>query len=72
LEQPEEARELGLDEARREAALIVEWPARLGAALWADSLRLELTVAPRQSDRPAARRLTATVPAAWEDRWPAV
>lgn len=72
LEHAEEAAELGLDEARREAALIVEWPERLGDALWPDSLRLELTVAPRAGDRPAARRLTATVPPAWEDRWRAV
>lgn len=72
LEHPEEARELGLDEARREAALLVEWPDRLGAALWPDSLRLELTVAPHEDGRPAARRLTATVPAAWEERWRAV
>ena len=72
LEHSEEAQELGLDEARRDAALIIEWPERLGEALWRDCLGLELTVAPQSGDRPAARRLTATVPAAWEDRWQAV
>ncbi|MDB5698865.1 MAG: tsaE [Alphaproteobacteria bacterium] len=60
----EELPELGLDEARDEAALIVEWPERLGADLWADSLQLHLA-----SDG-GARALTAHVPPAWEGRWP--
>jgi tRNA threonylcarbamoyladenosine biosynthesis protein TsaE len=57
--------ELGLDEARADAALVIEWPERLGGALWPDSLRLALT---GSGDGP--RALTAQVPAAWEGRWP--
>ena len=57
--------ELGLAEARREAALVIEWPERLGAALWSDSLRLLL-----EPEGRGGRALTASVPAAWEGRWP--
>lgn len=70
IEDPAEAEELGLDDARRDAALLVEWPERLGARLWPDALRLDLAAATRPDGRPAARRLTATVPEAWEGRWP--
>lgn len=60
-----EARELGLDEARRDSVLIVEWPERLGADAWADALWLTLSI-----DESGGRALTAVVPAAWEGRWP--
>jgi tRNA threonylcarbamoyladenosine biosynthesis protein TsaE len=65
IEDAEEALELGLDEARADAALLIEWPERLEDALWADSLRLYLVAEPD-----GARSLTAGVPAAWENRWP--
>jgi len=65
LEDPAEARELGLDEALDGGALLIEWPERLGAALWPDTLRLFLSVTPD-----GARRLTWEAPAAWEARWP--
>jgi tRNA threonylcarbamoyladenosine biosynthesis protein TsaE len=65
LEEQGEAAELGLDEARDHAALLIEWPERLGAALWVDALRLRLEIA-----EDGARRLTAAVPPAWEGRWP--
>lgn len=65
LRDPEEADELGLDDARADHALLVEWPERLGGRLWPDALRLDLS--PAGAD---ARRLTAMVPAAWEGRWP--
>jgi tRNA threonylcarbamoyladenosine biosynthesis protein TsaE len=55
--------ELGLDEARGENALLIEWPERL-IRLWPDTLTLTITGA---GD---ARRLTASVPPAWETRWP--
>lgn len=61
----EELRELGLDEAREDSALLIEWPERMGGLLWADALRL--TIEPHGSD---ARRLTWETPAAWEGRWP--
>ncbi|MBO9623439.1 MAG: tRNA (adenosine(37)-N6)-threonylcarbamoyltransferase complex ATPase subunit type 1 TsaE [Sphingomonas sp.] len=65
IEEPEEAEELGLDDARGEALLLVEWPERLGAEYWRDALWLTLEVMPD-----GARALTAQVPAAWKDRWP--
>jgi tRNA threonylcarbamoyladenosine biosynthesis protein TsaE len=56
--------EIGLAEARDEAALLIEWPERL-PALWPDALRLTLAVEPG-----GARALTARVPPAWGERWP--
>lgn len=64
LDDPEEALELGLDDARIDSLLVVEWPERLGEAAWHDALWLSLDVAPD-----GARVLTAKVPAAWKDRW---
>jgi tRNA threonylcarbamoyladenosine biosynthesis protein TsaE len=65
IEDPAELAELGLDEARDGAALVIEWPERLGAALWPEALRLTL-----RRDGRGARALTADLPAAWEARWP--
>lgn len=64
LYRPEEIAELGLAEARADAALAVEWPDRMGAALAADALRLTIEPAGR------GRRLTWAVSAAWDGRWP--
>ncbi len=65
LEDPAEVEELALDEALQDGVLIVEWPERMGLALWPHSLRLTLR---RQGE--GARALTAAVPAAWGARWP--
>jgi tRNA threonylcarbamoyladenosine biosynthesis protein TsaE len=65
IEDPAELEELALDEALGDAALVIEWPERLGTALWPHALRLSLT-----RDGEGARALTAVVPAAWEGRWP--
>lgn len=67
IEQAEEAEELGLDEAREDSLLIVEWPERLGEDWWRDALWLSLELTPDD-----ARVLTAKVPAAWRDRWPQI
>lgn len=64
VENPEEIEELGLDDARQDAALLIEWPDRLGAGLWPDTLRLHLGVEPD-----GARRLTWVCPSSWEARW---
>ncbi len=64
IEDPGQIAELGLDDARIDAVLIIEWPERMGASLWADALRIDFV---RERD---ARRLTAKVPASWEARWP--
>ncbi len=65
LERPEEADALGLDEALASAALLVEWPERLGDRLWPEALSIRISGAggPR-------RALTWQVPAAWKGRWP--
>lgn len=65
IENPAEAEELGLDDARIDSLLLVEWPERLGDAAWHDALWLTLEVA-----NDGTRALTARVPAAWEGRWP--
>ena len=64
IEDPGETEELGLDDARYDSLLIVEWPERLPAPAWNDALWLTLTIEPD-----GARSLTAQVPAAWRDRW---
>ena len=63
LESPGEADALGLFET--EAALLIEWPERLGARLPAEALRLHLDGAGE-----ATRTLTWDVPPSWEGRWP--
>ncbi|MEH3046918.1 tRNA (adenosine(37)-N6)-threonylcarbamoyltransferase complex ATPase subunit type 1 TsaE [Sphingomonas adhaesiva] len=65
LDDADEVAELGLDEARHDAALLVEWAERAGPGYWRDALALDLAVLPD-----GARRLTWQAPAAWEARWP--
>ena len=62
---PAEIDELALDEALTDGALLIEWPERLGARLWPETLKLTLA-----RDGSGARALTADVPAAWGGRWP--
>jgi tRNA threonylcarbamoyladenosine biosynthesis protein TsaE len=64
IEDASELEEIGLGEARGEAAMVIEWPERL-PALWPEALRLTLSVAPE-----GGRALTAMVPPAWGSRWP--
>lgn len=64
IEAAEEIAELGLDDARQDSLLLVEWPERMGAQMWADALAL--TLEPQPS---GARRLTAVVSDAWKARW---
>lgn len=64
LDSPAEADALGLFET--DAALLIEWPERLGQRLPADALQLWL-----EGSGDAPRRLTWRVPTAWEARWPA-
>lgn len=65
LDDPAEVEELGLDEARLDAALLIEWPERAGIGRWPDALTLDMTMAPN-----GARRLTWRAPDAWDGRWP--
>ncbi|QUT07982.1 tRNA (adenosine(37)-N6)-threonylcarbamoyltransferase complex ATPase subunit type 1 TsaE [Sphingobium phenoxybenzoativorans] len=65
IDEPEDVEELGLDEYLEDGALVIEWPGRMGNRIWPDALLLDIAVEPD-----GARRLTATVPFAWRDRWP--
>jgi tRNA threonylcarbamoyladenosine biosynthesis protein TsaE len=65
IDDPDEAEDLGLEDARGDSLLLVEWPERLPDAWWADALWLTLTI-----EADGSRGLTARVPAAWKDRWP--
>lgn len=64
IEDPGELIELGLDDYLYDGALLIEWPERLGGEAWPDALTLAI------SGSGDARVLTATVPPAWEARWP--
>ncbi|MGI4877472.1 MAG: tRNA (adenosine(37)-N6)-threonylcarbamoyltransferase complex ATPase subunit type 1 TsaE [Janthinobacterium lividum] len=65
LDSPAEADGLGLDDAYDDAVVIIEWPERLGSRLPAEALLIRIDGAGE-----ATRRLTATVPGSWEERWP--
>ena len=64
IEDPDELIELGLDDYLYDGALLIEWPERLGGEGWPDALVLTI------SGEGQRRVLTATVPPAWEARWP--
>ena len=63
LTDPEEAYELGLEDACHDAALLIEWPEH-GAARWPDALALKFEGAGE------GRRLTWQACPAWAERWP--
>jgi tRNA threonylcarbamoyladenosine biosynthesis protein TsaE len=64
IDDPEELEELGLLEARNDAALLIEWPERL-AHPFTDTLALQFA-----PDNGGGRRLTWTAGASWGERWP--
>ena len=64
IENATEIEELGLDDARADSVLLIEWPER-APGWWRDALALTLTIEPD-----GARALPAAVPAAWSARWP--
>lgn len=64
LDDPAESEELALGDYLMDSLLIIEWPDRLGDALWSHALRLTIDFAEED-----ARRLTADVPDAWTERW---
>lgn len=65
IDDPEDTLELGLDEARADHILLIEWAERLSHLAWPDMLPIHIEFAGEH-----ARRLTARLPAAWEKRWP--
>jgi tRNA threonylcarbamoyladenosine biosynthesis protein TsaE len=65
LDDAEEVEELGLEEYLADGALLIEWPERMGGRLWPDALLVHIDF---HAD--GARRLTASLPPSWRDRWP--
>jgi tRNA threonylcarbamoyladenosine biosynthesis protein TsaE len=61
---PEEAYELGIEDALAEGISLIEWPERLGPLLPPDALRLSLEPGPN----PGARRARLRGGAAWSER----
>ena len=64
LNDPDEAYEIGLDEALDEGAALIEWPERLQGRLPADRLDVEIALA----DEAEGRRVRMTPHGAWEGR----
>lgn len=64
LSSPDEAYEIGLDEALEDGAAVIEWPERLEGALPPDRLDIVFETA----DEADARRVTLTPHGAWEGR----
>ena len=64
LEDEADIDELGLDDYLYDGALVIEWPERMGARLWPHALIIDIAITSKD-----ARRLTATIPPSWKDRW---
>ncbi len=65
IDDPHDTLELGLDEARGDHVLLIEWAERLGPYAWPDMAEIRIEFAGDD-----ARRLTAKLPSSWEGRWP--
>ncbi|WP_374575316.1 tRNA (adenosine(37)-N6)-threonylcarbamoyltransferase complex ATPase subunit type 1 TsaE [Phenylobacterium sp.] len=66
LTSPDEAYEIGLDEALEDGAALIEWPERLEGALPADRLDIDLT--PESGPDGEARRARLTPHGSWTGR----
>ena len=64
LERPEDAYELGLEEAFADGISLIEWPERLGPLLPREHLRVTLA----SGDSAGARRARLDVPPSWSAR----
>ncbi len=64
LKDPGEVEELGLEEALRSGAVVIEWPQRLGPGLPPNRLSIEIEPTPEGS----ARRASLQFHGAWEGR----
>lgn len=64
LEKPDDAFELGIEEAFADGISLIEWPDRLGGLLPRDHLTLHIAA----GAEPTARTITFEGPAAWRDR----
>ena len=68
LRSPDEAWELGIEQAFSEGISLIEWPERLGPLLPEHHLELSLTF----GDRPEARRVTLDAGGRWQARLAAI
>jgi len=66
LSSPDEAYEIGLDEALEDGAAVIEWPERLEGALPPD--RLDVEIAPAKGGGEQGRRVRLVPHGAWEGR----
>ena len=64
IKRPDEAWELGIEDAFADGVSLIEWPDRLGGLLPAEALRITLLPA----DTPAARRAEIAATAGWAAR----
>ena len=64
LSNPDEAYEIGLDEALADGAAVIEWPERLAGRLPLDRLDVEIAL----GEEAGGRRVTLTPHGAWEGR----
>lgn len=64
IDDPAEIAELALDDYLIDSLLVIEWPERLGDGLWPHALRLHMDMMPE-----GGRRLTASLPEDWKERW---
>ena len=62
---PDEAYEIGLDEALEDGAVLIEWPERLGAL---PPHRLEVEIAPEPGSSESVRRVRLIPHGAWQGR----
>jgi len=64
IESPNEAHELGFEDALAGGVSMIEWPERLGAALPSDCLRIDLDFGPERG----VRRAALSGPGSWAAR----
>jgi tRNA threonylcarbamoyl adenosine modification protein YjeE len=68
VEDETELRELGLEDAREEGALLIEWPERGMPRSWiGDALSISLSMAPPTPAGETGRQARITGPARWRD-----
>lgn len=68
LESPEEALELGIEEAFDEAASLIEWPSRLGSYLPDGFLTIRLEMTGNQAQDKGRRKMTLIGDVPWRKR----
>lgn len=68
IDNPDEAAELGIEDAFSSALSLIEWPERLGPYLPPEHLSIELEYGPGENTNGEFRRARVTAPPAWRPR----